>query len=205
VLDFVLEMASGGTLSSFINNKAMPADACRFYTAEIVLGLEYLHTEHIIHRDLKPENVLLTKEMHVKITDFGTAKMLGGKNVISDEQFAEQVGKQRSGTFCGTPVYVSPETLTGDSCTEGVDLWALGCMIYQFCTGKHLFFGESEYLIFQKIKARQFTFPPDFPEDAKDLCDRLLVCCCFFIFYWFLLTTLFELQFLSIKHFSSKK
>jgi len=78
LLDFVLDYAKNGELLDFIKKNSSFDETCtRFYAAEIVLAIEYLHGENIIHRDLKPENILLDDNMHVKLTDFGTAKILG--------------------------------------------------------------------------------------------------------------------------------
>lgn len=108
--------------------------------------------------------------MHVKITDFGTAKITAEEEVtVGDSPL-----KAKKGTFCGTVQYVSPEILKDEDCTEAADLWALGCIVYQMLTATHPFKAESEYLIFQKILKREFEFPDDFPYVARDLVDKLL-------------------------------
>jgi 3-phosphoinositide dependent protein kinase-1 len=110
--------------------------------------------------------------MHAKITDFGTAKIKkADANDTDDEVKGPNVSRQ---TFCGTAEYVSPEVLNNQPVNEAADLWALGCMVYHFFTGHCPFKGESQYLIFQKILKREFDYPPDFPETAKDLVDNLL-------------------------------
>lgn len=77
LLDYVIELCPNGELLGFIKKfKSFDEESTRFYTAEIVNALEHLHMKGIVHRDLKPENVLLSKEMHAKLTDFGTAKDL---------------------------------------------------------------------------------------------------------------------------------
>ena len=119
---------------------------------------------------MKPENIIFDKNMKLKITDFGTAKVLD-KDSEDDDDFGKTKGKE---TFCGTAQYVSPEILNDEKCSPGSDLWALGCIIYQMLTGDHPFKGASNYLIFQQILKRNLTFPDNFPEDAKDLVDKLL-------------------------------
>lgn len=79
-----MEFAKKGSLSSLIKNvKPIPIETCRFFIAEIVLALEFLHSRNISHRDLKPENILLDDKYHIKICDFGEAKIIN--NINNDE------------------------------------------------------------------------------------------------------------------------
>jgi serine/threonine protein kinase len=84
----------------------------KFYAAEIVLALEYMHHKGIIYRDLKPENILMDAEGHIKIVDFGLSK-----------QGVE--GGLKTYTFCGTPEYLAPEILQGNGHDKAVDYWSL--------------------------------------------------------------------------------
>mmetsp|Transcript_7016 Transcript_7016/g.10309 ORF Transcript_7016/g.10309 Transcript_7016/m.10309 type:complete len:500 (-) Transcript_7016:37-1536(-) len=169
-LYFVLELAPGGEMFSILNKFGpLSLQATQFYTAEVISALEYMHSKGIIHRDLKPENIILSRTMHTKVTDFGTAKILSDTHDPAGNML-----KGRSGTFVGTAQYVSPEILKTEPVNEACDLWALGCIIYQYLTGNHPFKADSEYLIFQKILDRQFSYPDDFPVVARDLVDKLL-------------------------------
>jgi 3-phosphoinositide dependent protein kinase-1 len=159
-LYLVLELAEGGEL--FTHIRRVGPESARFFAAELVHVLEYLEGQGIVHRDLKPENILLDGRGHIKLTDFGTAKM------------TSEVSLSRN-TFCGTPEYVSPEVLRDQEATKAADLWALGCVIFQLVAHRPPFKADSEYLLFQKILAVEFDFPEGFPEDAKDLVKKLLV------------------------------
>uniref|UniRef100_A0A8C2BKH9 3-phosphoinositide-dependent protein kinase 1 n=1 Tax=Cyprinus carpio TaxID=7962 RepID=A0A8C2BKH9_CYPCA len=163
-LYFGLSYAKNGELLKYIRKIGSFDETCtRFYSAEIVCALEYLHKKGIIHRDLKPENILLSEEMHIQITDFGTAKQLS-----SDSKQA------RANSFVGTAQYVSPELLTEKSACKSSDLWALGCIIYQLVAGLPPFRAGNEYLIFQKIIKLEYEFPEKFFPKAKDLVEQLL-------------------------------
>uniref|UniRef100_A0A8C4QBH7 3-phosphoinositide-dependent protein kinase 1 n=1 Tax=Eptatretus burgeri TaxID=7764 RepID=A0A8C4QBH7_EPTBU len=162
-LYFGLSYAKNGELLKYIRKHRSFDEACtRFYSAEIVSALDYLHGLGIIHRDLKPENILLNEDMHIQITDFGTAKQLPSDN--------------RANSFVGTAQYVSPELLTekaacksfwGFVCLFCSDLWALGCIIYQLVAGLPPFRATNEYLIFQKIIKLDYEFPEKFFPKAQ--------------------------------------
>mmetsp|Transcript_45565 Transcript_45565/g.108029 ORF Transcript_45565/g.108029 Transcript_45565/m.108029 type:complete len:506 (+) Transcript_45565:113-1630(+) len=134
----------------------------QFFAAEILDVLKFIHSKQVIHRDLKPENILLSDSGHIKVTDFGTAK------IISE-------GEARSRSFCGTAEYVSPELLENKGACQSSDLWAYGCVLFQFFAGRVPFRGGSEYLTFQMILALEFEFPSHFPKPAHDLVSRLIV------------------------------
>eukprot|EP01099_Mayorella_cantabrigiensis_P002140 TRINITY_DN1941_c0_g1_i1.p1 TRINITY_DN1941_c0_g1~~TRINITY_DN1941_c0_g1_i1.p1 ORF type:complete len:267 (-),score=38.28 TRINITY_DN1941_c0_g1_i1:491-1291(-) len=97
-LYFVMDYVNGGELFFHLQkDKKFTEERVRFYCAEIVLGLEYLHASGVLYRDLKPENLLLTDDGHICMTDFGISK----EGLQSDND--------RTATFCGTPEYLAPE------------------------------------------------------------------------------------------------
>ncbi|KAF2193845.1 Pkinase-domain-containing protein [Zopfia rhizophila CBS 207.26] len=179
-LYFVLDLASGGELLGFLKKMiTFDVECTRFYGAQILDAIAYMHSKGVIHRDLKPENVLLDNEMHVKITDFGTAKILdtrysNGIGSISGDPL-DGVESDRAQSFVGTAEYVSPELLTDKNACKASDLWAFGCIIYQLLAGRPPFKAANEYQTFQKIVSLEYTFPDGFPPVARDLVERLLV------------------------------
>ncbi|KAK2176381.1 hypothetical protein NP493_665g02009 [Ridgeia piscesae] len=172
-LYFGLSYAPRGELLYYIHKLDCFDEKCtRFYTAETVVALDYLHSIGIIHRDLKPENILLSEDMHIQITDFGSAKIV---DQAEDEKSGESHDRQRRRSFVGTAQYVSPEILTSKRAYFSSDLWALGCIVYQLLAGQLPFWGGHEYQIFQKITKLEYEFPEGFSKVAKDLVEKLLV------------------------------
>ncbi|XP_056639996.1 3-phosphoinositide-dependent protein kinase 1 isoform X1 [Diorhabda sublineata] len=178
-LYFVLSYAKNGDVLSQIDKHTHLSIECtRYYLAELILGLEYLHSKNIIHRDLKPENLLFDENWHILITDFGSAKIVSSENGHEERNNIRSENKypyRRRNSFVGTAQFVSPEMLAETASSFASDLWALGCIAYQMAYGQMPFTGGSEYIIFQKILKLDYTFSEDFPRGVKDLVEQLLV------------------------------
>eukprot|EP00898_Chlorokybus_atmophyticus_P008724 jgi/Chlat1/8853/Chrsp91S08153 len=142
----------------------------RHYAAELVLLLEFLRDNKVIHRDIKPENMLLTESGHIKLTDFGSAKVVEGP--LKDEPALKSAPAH---SFVGTAEYVSPEVINSEPVTYSADLWALGCVIFQLLSGQPPFKAETEYLTFQRVLKRDLNYTEGFPPMAKHLVDSLLM------------------------------
>lgn len=162
-LYMLLEYVPGGELFAYLRRVGrLPVGAAKFYAAEIVLALEYLHAHQVAYRDLKPENILLDQRGHLKLADFGFAKVLQG---------------QASWTLCGTPEYLAPEIIQSRGHGMAVDWWALGVLIYEMLTGCPPFYADTPPAIYQKILAGNLVFPeqnPPVDPHARDLIIRLL-------------------------------
>lgn len=158
-LYMLLEYVCGGELFSHLRKATkFPPDVARFFAAEIALALEYLHSMNIIYRDLKPENLLLDEAGHIKITDFGFAK------VVED----------RTWTLCGTPEYLAPEIIESKGHGKPVDWWALGILIYEMLAGYPPFFDDNPFGIYEKILQGRVAYGALFDATARNLISRLL-------------------------------
>ncbi|XP_055535412.1 cAMP-dependent protein kinase catalytic subunit PRKX [Wyeomyia smithii] len=159
-LYMLFEYVSGGELFSYLRNAGRFDNAtANFYACEIVLALEYLHTLSVVYRDLKPENLLLDRDGHLKITDFGFAKKL----------------KDRTWTLCGTPEYLAPEIIQSKGHNKAVDWWALGVLIYEMLVGYPPFYDDNPFGIYEKILSGKIEWSRHIEPIAKDLIKKLLV------------------------------
>lgn len=163
-LFFVLDYCAGGELFFHLGKLGrFPEERARFYAAQIILALEYVHLKGVIYRDLKPENVLLDGYGNIRLTDFGLSK--------------EGVSDHSSGanSFCGTPEYIAPEVLMRQGHGRAVDWWSLGALLYEMMAGLPPFYSKSRQTMFEKIMTADLSFPPQISPLAKDLLSRLLV------------------------------
>uniref|UniRef100_A0A8C2UAH3 Serine/threonine-protein kinase N3 n=1 Tax=Coturnix japonica TaxID=93934 RepID=A0A8C2UAH3_COTJA len=161
---FVMEYTPGGDLMMRIHEDVFPEHTAQFYTACVVLGLQFLHEKKIIYRDLKLDNLLLDAEGFVKIADFGLCK--------------EGIGfGDRTNTFCGTPEFLAPEVLTDISYTRAVDWWGLGVLIYEMLVGESPFPGDDEEEVFDSIVNDEVQYPRFLSSEALSIIRKLLRKC----------------------------
>ncbi|KAK2719523.1 hypothetical protein QYM36_005115 [Artemia franciscana] len=159
-LYMLFDYVCGGELFSYLRSAGRFSSLTgNFYGAEIVCALDYLHSQNIVYRDLKPENLLLDRDGHLKITDFGFAKKL----------------TDRTWTLCGTPEYLAPEIIQSKGHNKAVDWWALGILVYEMLAGYPPFFDDNPLGIYEKILAGKIEWPRSLDPVAKDLIKKLLV------------------------------
>ena len=161
-----IELVEGVELMNKIDQATKPGvpgglseDLARNYFQQLVVGLNYVHSQGVVHRDLKPENILITHDDVCKITDFGLS------NVQNTDTMGQVPPNMNMQTCCGTPYYVAPEVVTRKSGYNGftADVWSLGIILYVMLLGDLPFtakdlrsllrkIGKGEYKISEKAK-----------------------------------------------------
>ncbi|KAJ8378532.1 hypothetical protein AAFF_G00239150 [Aldrovandia affinis] len=158
---FVMEYTAGGDLMMHIHSDVFTEPRAVFYSACVVLGLQFLHDHKIVYRDLKLDNLLLDTNGYVKIADFGLCKEGMGYG-------------DRTSTFCGTPEFLAPEVLTDTSYTRAVDWWGLGVLVYEMLVGESPFPGDDEEEVFDSIVNDEVRYPRFLSTEAIGIMRRLL-------------------------------
>lgn len=156
-----MECVPGGELWQCCHKTGLPITIARNYAAEVLEVLQFLHERDVVHRDVKPENVLISDSGHVKMIDFGTAKLLREpiKLGLDDEDEDKRKRPRRKGfkEFIGTPEYMAPEAINNKFVDQRADLWSFGCFVAMLLTGKPPFRGGSDYLTFKRVLARKYA------------------------------------------------
>ena len=157
-LFMVIDICPGGDFDNlkYVNN-------LKLFFAEVVLAFEHIHKHHVVYRDLKPENILLDPYGHIKVCDFNLAKAGVSKN-------------KRATSFCGSPMYLSPEMLDPEGVDQRADIYGIGLLIYELVTGKPAYMAENLNALHEKIKGNKIDFDdPKLTGDMKDLLQKILV------------------------------
>nr|AML78301.1 putative LOV domain-containing protein [Jacquinia sp. BC-2016] len=187
----ITDFCPGGELFALLDKQPMKLfreEAARFYAAEVLIGLEYLHCLGIVYRDLKPENVLLQKDGHVVLTDFDLSFLTSCKPQIIKHPPSKRRSRSQppptfvaepvtqSNSFVGTEEYIAPETITGAGHSSAIDWWALGILLYEMLYGRTPFRGKNRHKTFANILHKDLTFPSSIPVTlaARQLIHSLL-------------------------------
>lgn len=188
----ITDFCPGGELFALLDKQPMKIfkeESARFYAAEVVIGLEYLHCLGIIYRDMKPENVLLQKDGHVVLTDFDLSFMTFTKPQVIKHPLPKKRRSRsqppptfvaepvtQSNSFVGTEEYIAPEIITGAGHSSAIDWWALGILLYEMLYGRTPFRGKNRQKTFANILRKDLTFPSSIPVSlaARQLIHALL-------------------------------
>uniref|UniRef100_A0A0N4W316 Protein kinase domain-containing protein n=1 Tax=Haemonchus placei TaxID=6290 RepID=A0A0N4W316_HAEPC len=157
----VMEYASGGELYDYVSRfGSLPESEARRIFRQITSAVLYCHKHQVAHRDLKLENILLDQDNNAKIADFGLSNYFGTKSLLT--------------TFCGSPLYASPEIINGTPYKgPEVDCWSLGILLYTLVYGSMPFDGRDFNRMVRQIK-RGAYYEPDTPSTASMLIRNML-------------------------------
>jgi TolA-binding protein len=174
-LFLAMELLEGETLDAKLSGQPLPLTLLLDLGTQIADALENAHADGILHRDIKPANIFLTHRGHVKILDFGLAKLAPGPHqrgphdLQPTEQFTSQVG-----TTVGTISYMSPEQARGEDLDPRTDLFSFGVVLYEMATGRPSFPGATTAVVFDGILNRQPTPPSAFNGAVPAELDRII-------------------------------
>uniref|UniRef100_A0A8C1FFG3 non-specific serine/threonine protein kinase n=1 Tax=Cyprinus carpio carpio TaxID=630221 RepID=A0A8C1FFG3_CYPCA len=170
-LYMVMEYMPGGDLVNLTSTYDVPEKWAKFYTAEVVLALDAIHSMGFIHRDVKPDNMLLDRYGHLKLADFGTCMKMDGTGMVHCD------------TAVGTPDYISPEVLKsqgGDGYYgRECDWWSVGVFIYEMLVGDTPFYADSLVGTYSKIMDHKNSL--NFPDDVEISQEAKNIICAFLI------------------------
>jgi len=161
-----MELVEGQSLRDKLRAGRLTIDEVQDLALQVAEGLQAAHAKGIVHRDIKPENILLTRDGHAKIMDFGIAKLSGESRLT------------QTGTTLGTLGYMSPEQLLADQVDHRSDLWSLGVLLYEMLAGELPFRRDREAAILYEILNRDPTpvevQRPETPAHLRSLIQQLL-------------------------------
>ncbi|MFE7750577.1 serine/threonine-protein kinase [Streptomyces sp. NPDC057428] len=169
-LFLVMELVDGIPLSAYIHpDRPLPVSWAVAVAAQVATVLSHAHDVPVIHRDLKPSNILVARDGTVKVLDFGIAAILR----------TDVTKLTATGTPIGTYQYMAPEQVRGGRTSPQTDLYALGCVLHELLSGRHLFTADSEYLLmYRHVNAAPTPLRllrPDVPEALEELVLHLLL------------------------------
>uniref|UniRef100_A0A8C5GU49 non-specific serine/threonine protein kinase n=1 Tax=Gouania willdenowi TaxID=441366 RepID=A0A8C5GU49_GOUWI len=168
-LYMVMEYMPGGDLVNLTSTYDVPEKWAKFYTAEVVMALDAIHSMGFIHRDVKPDNMLLDRHGHLKLADFGTCMKM------------DLTGMVHCDTAVGTPDYISPEVLKsqgGDGFYgRECDWWSVGVFIFEMLVGDTPFYADSLVGTYSKIMDHKNSL--NFPDDVEISKDAKNIICAF--------------------------
>lgn len=168
----IMEYCQYGDLQKFQNKKPFCHKYIQNYMLQLRDALQYLRNKNIVHRDLKPQNILLTSPFHIKITDFGLARYMDIE--ISKEIDTPYESEDLFTTYCGSPIYMSPELLNHQQYNSKSDLWSLGIILYELITGLPPFIANNIQNLVHRVNTEKINLDKIDRTIISDDCFNLL-------------------------------
>ena len=159
-LYMIIDYCPGGDLDFHIQLSIFEEEEAKFYIAELILAIEYLHQHNILYLDLKPENILISSDGHIKLADFGLARENANNKLVK--------------SFCGSPFYLSPEMVKREGASKVSDIYGIGACLYELVSGSTPFYGDDLKTLYNNITKKKLLFPEYFSETIKDLLRHLM-------------------------------
>jgi eukaryotic-like serine/threonine-protein kinase len=160
-LVMVMEFVDGTSLSTILLRGPLPPSAAAGYAAQVLDALAYAHARGVIHRDIKPANLMLAADGHIKLMDFGIARVQADKRLT------------QTGSTVGSLFYMSPEQIKGSDPDGRSDLYSLGITMYEMVTGRRPFGGDSDFQIMsahlQQAPMAPIEVIPGIPSGLSDI------------------------------------
>ena len=185
-LYLVMEFCQGGDFMNLLMKKDILTEAeAKFYIAELILAVDSIHKLNCIHRDIKPDNILIDKNGHIKLSDFGLAKISDNfwktQPKLNDNKFTmnkKRPTHQKNFSCVGTAYYVAPEVLKKTGYSEDIDWWSVGCIFFESLVGYAPFCSEeTKEVCYKVINWKKFLKIPDniiVSKEAEDLISKMI-------------------------------
>ena len=167
-------------MNLLIEKDKLTEEEAKFYTAELILAVESIHKLDCIHRDIKPDNILIDKSGHIKLSDFGLAK-------VSDKLYEQNSSKdptynpnkrthQKLYSCVGTAFYVAPEVLKKKGYSQEIDWWSVGVIFYEMLVGYAPFYAEETQEVINKVLGKIWEVPEEIKlsKEALDFMKRMM-------------------------------
>ncbi len=169
----VMEWMKGQTLHDRLSTGTLKVHQIIDYGIEIADALDAAHSQDIVHRDIKPANIFLTERGHVKVMDFGLAKLLSDRDTVHLNTMSIVAPLTQPGMTLGTAFYMSPEQAAGDPCDARSDLFSLGVVLYECATGRRPFVGSTSRAVLSAILNTAPVAPgmlnPELPQRLQEV------------------------------------
>ena len=187
-----IDYSPGGDLFSLKKQRKFSIFDIKLIIAELSIALNDLHQRGIIYRDVKPENILIDKDGHIALTDFGISRVFGSiyRKESIEETYLESNSNEdfcncdspscsnyehcKTNTFCGTAEYIAPEMIRKESYGYMVDWWGVGILTYELLYGNTPFTGMNNLYIYQSILKKEPMFMKETDPNVVEFISKLL-------------------------------